>query len=135
MPNIAEPIRIIEWVVAICTFLGGLYLFSPLYAYSQYINGTSAVIATLTHPALIALWAVILLFGAAFVIIGLSWNKPQIKSVGWFTMILARFFQILSIWLTAGFLPLFWIYPFTVMLVMTVLWWVAWVEVTRNDPS
>lgn len=125
-----NPVRAIEWVVALCTLIGGAYLFSPLYDFS--VGHASAFALALAHPAIMALWASILLVGSLLVIAGLIINRPQLKSIGWFAMLLARFFQILTTWLMAGFYPIFWIYPFTVMLVMLLLWINARHEVFRN---
>lgn len=125
-------LRATEWVVSLCTLVGGVYLFSPLYDISQGLEHASAFAMSLVHPAFLALWASILLVGALLVIAGLIINKPQLKSIGWFAMLLARFFQILTTWLAVGLLPIFWIYPFTVMLVMLVLWMNARDEVMHN---
>jgi hypothetical protein len=127
-----DPLNVIEWVVSICTAFGGLYILSPLYDISVSKNGQGAFAAALSSHAIIALWGIIVFAGAILVILGLTTGRPQIKSVGWFSIMLARFFQILTTWLTVGFLPISWIYPFTVMLVICVLWWKTRLEVYRR---
>lgn len=127
-----DPIRVIEWVIAVCTAAGGLYLFTPLYTVSVQQNGLSAVAATFAHPLMVLVWGALLLVSALLVLFGLWKKMPQIKSVGWFGIILARFFQILTTFLAVGFLPITWIYPFTIMLVIIVLWGLTRVEVRTN---
>lgn len=117
-----DPIRNIEWVIAICTFLGGLYIFSPLYDLSIARVGMSPFASALSNPASILLWGAVLLVGATLVMIGLYRGAPKLKSVGWFAIFLARFFQILTTWLVVGFLPITWIFPFTILLVVIILW-------------
>jgi len=118
----SDPIRNIEWVIAICTLLGGLYIFTPLYDLSIARVGMSPFAAALANPISIFLWGAVLLVGAGLVIFGLVKNEPRFKSAGWFTIMLARFFQILTTWLVVGFLPITWIHPFTVFAVILILW-------------
>src|SRR3954469_17889735 len=87
------PILAIEWVVALCTVTGGIYILSPLYDVSKQQGNISVFVGALSHPLSIIAWGVILLVGAVLVIIGLLTNKPQLKSIGWFSVALARFFQ------------------------------------------
>lgn len=132
-PTSIEPIRAVEWVIAVCAAVGGIYVFTPLYELSVLEHGPRAFAAALSHPAFIVFWGILILIGAILVIVGLYENKPQLKSVGWFTIILARFFQLLTIWTVLGLLPLTWIYPFTLMLVMIVLWGKARVDVSASN--
>lgn len=125
-------LRSIEWIVAVCTLVGGIYIFTPLYAVSKASNGASLFASSLGHPLSIFLWGSLLLVGAILVIFGKLTKRPQVKSVGWFSIFLARFFQILTTILVQGFLPLSWIYPFTVMLIVMVLWLRARLEVYQN---
>lgn len=127
-----DPLRAIEWVIATCTFLGGLYIFTPLYALSKALGSTSALTQTLSHPAMIFFWGAVLLIGAILVLYGLALDKPQFKSAGWFAIIMARLFQILSTFVVAGLLPITWIYPTTIMLVAGILWWKARLEVANG---
>src|SRR6478735_8122502 len=104
IPTRIEPIRVIEWVIAVCTAAGGLYIFSPLYQTSRALHGPSAFSLALSHPLSIMAWGALLLVGAVLVMWGLHREKPQLKSIGWFAIILARFFQILTTWMVVGFL-------------------------------
>jgi hypothetical protein len=122
----------IEWIVAVCTLVGGAYLFTPLYEYSQSVNGKSSFSIALSHPISIGIWGAMLVLGAAFVIYGLLKNKPQYRSIGLFSIFLARFFQVLTTLLVSGFLPISWIYPFTIMLIVGVLWGLTRIEVNAN---
>ncbi len=129
VPNSFNHVRTIEWVVSVFTFIGGLYLFTPLYTTSVAQNGLTAMATAFSHPLMVFLWGALLLVGALAVIFGLWKNKPQIKSIGWFSILLARFFQLLTTFMVAGFLPISWIYPLTVTTVVLVLWIVARLEV------
>jgi hypothetical protein len=127
-------VQAISWAVALCTFVGGLYLFSPIYDFN--VTASSSVFAiALAHPISIALWGLILLVGAVFACFGLYLDKPQIKSLGWLAIFLARFFQILTTVLVQGLTPLAWLYPFTVMLVVLILYAVARYEVNRLNAT
>src|SRR6478609_8356705 len=89
----------IKWIVAVCTLIGGVYLFTPLYDYSNNLNGATPFAAALSHPASIFLWGGMLVVGSLLVIFGLVRDLPQIRSIGFFMIFLARFFQILTTWL------------------------------------
>lgn len=127
-----RPLEIIEWVIASFTLIGGIYLFSPIYQISLRQNGLSAVAAAMNHPYVVLFWAAVLIVGAFFVLVGLWRDIPQFKSIGWFSIILARLFQILTTILVIGILPITWIYPLTITCVIVVLWVVARLEVRRR---
>lgn len=128
-----DPIRSIEWVIAIMTIAGGAFVFTPLYTVQTSQVGPSAVATALGHPAMIALFGALLLIGAFLVILGMVTELPHIRSGGWFVILMVRFFQVLTVWLTAGFYPISWIYPFTLALICLVLWAYARGQVMRNN--
>ena len=127
------PIRVIEWVVVMFTLFGGFYLFSTLVDIDT-TQLVSPLAISLANTYVVAFWGCVLFAGAIIVLIGLWKNKPQIKSVGWFTIVLARLFQILTIILAVGFFPLYtWFYAATITVVAIVLWAAARKEI-RNAP-
>lgn len=98
-------------------------MFSPLYQDSVAAHGPGILDAALTHPAMIYFWAGVLAIAAIFILVGLSMDKSQLRSVGCFAIFLARMFQAATAWLTIGLLPFSgWIYPLTIALVMLILW-------------
>lgn len=127
-----EPIRYVEWVIALFTLFGGFYLFTPLYQTSVARNGLGTIALILAHPLMVLLWASLLLVSSFLVIIGLWRDMPQLKSAGWFGIFLARFFQLMATFMIAGFLPLSWIYPATITAVVVVLWGAARIEVREK---
>lgn len=130
VPRSFVPIRAVEWVVALCTLISPLYVFSPFYVESVQTSGLGVVASALANEHLIYLYAAILLTGVVCVLIGLKWRKPKIKSIGWFTVLLIRFFQVLTTILAVGLFPTgIWLFPFTVMCVVAVLWVNARIEV------
>lgn len=131
LPDCIDPIRCIEWVIAVLTLIGSTYVFTPLYAMSVASNGTSALASVLSYPLTVFIFAGILLMASIFVMYGLVRNRPKIRSAGWFLIFLARWYQILATILVAGFLPITWIYPLTISLVVLVLWANARSEVDR----
>lgn len=128
-----DPLRIIEWVVALSTAIGGIYVISPLYDISVDLHGLSAFAQALSSTAMISLWGTVLLIGAILAIVGIVTKRDEVKSAGWFALVLARFFQLLTTWLTVGILPISWIHPFTVMMIAVVLWFWARYEVHKNN--
>ena len=128
-------LRAIEWVIATCTLIGGIYIFTPLRAASAAVNAPTAFASALTSPYSIFVWGLILVIGAIAVMIGKITKRPQYKSFGWFAIFLARFFQILTTILAVGFLPITWIYPFTIMLIVILLWLRARYEVYQANAS
>jgi hypothetical protein len=127
-------LRSIEWVIAVFTLVGGLFIFTPVYTIET--AAYPGVFAqALTSPFSIYMFAIILVIGAILAIIGKITHKPQIKSVGWFSIFLARFFQILTTLLVQGFLPVTWLYPLTIMFVVIILWIRARFEVYQTHAS
>lgn len=127
-----RPVRSIEWVISFFTFIGGLYIFSPLYSVSVDQNGLGVLAGTFSHPIMILFWGAILLVGAILVMIGLWRKKPQLRSMGWFSIFLARTYQILTIFLVVGLYPITWIYPMTLTVIVVILWAVARYEVNES---
>lgn len=127
-----EPIRAIEWVIALFTLLGGAYLFTPIYRHSVAVNGPGVIADILSHPSMVLFWGGVLVIGAILVMIGLVKYKPQLRSAGWFLILLARIFQLLTTFLVSGLLPILWIYLMTLIWVITILWAVARIEVNRR---
>jgi hypothetical protein len=130
-----SPLRAIEWAIATMTLVGGLYIFSPLYETSKALHGPSAFVSALSHPYIILFFGAVLVVSSVLVMVGLKTNKPQFKSAGWFAIILCRFFQILTTWIAVGLLPLLWIYPFTLTLVIIILWGCSRAEVRSHANS
>lgn len=132
VPKRFRPIQAIEWVIALFTAVGGLFIFSPLYDISVDKDGPSALAVALSHPYMILVWSTVLLCGSLLVMFGLAKKMPQLRSAGWFVIILARTFQIATIILTTGWYPISWIYPLTLTFIMLILWGVARTEVYRD---
>jgi hypothetical protein len=112
----------IEWVISVLTLMGSLYIFMPFHEFSVPTASTAAIVLTVGHSAVVLVWAAVLVAGASLVIAGLLLNKSNFKSVGWFSIFLARFFQVLNTWIVSGLFPITWIYPFTISIVVSILW-------------
>lgn len=132
IPSSIDPIRSIEWVIAVFTFVGGTYLFTPLYQTSVAQNGLSSIAMVMSHPLMVLIWGALLLVSAVLVMVGLWKDLPQLKSAGWFGIIMARIFQLFTTFLVVGFLPITWIYPLTITVVVILLWGFARVEVIKR---
>jgi hypothetical protein len=128
-------IRSIEWIIVICTFLAAVYLFTPLYGMSLAASGPGVVASSWGQAASVYVWGAIMGFASASVAFGKLTHRPQFKSVGWFTIFLARFFQVLSTLIVTGPFPITWIYPFTLMLIVIMLWVRARYEVYQRATS
>lgn len=127
-----SPIIKIEWVISVFTLVGGFYLFTPLYDTSVRQVGASVIGAALASSGMILFWGALLLIGALLVIVGLLKDKPQLKSIGLFTIILARTFQLLTTFLVGAFFPITWMYPLTILMVVIILWGLEREEVRRR---
>ena len=122
LPHTFDPIRVIEWVVAVCTLISPVYVFSPWYA-SNSITSPPGVIASITSAKMVYVYAILLLIGAVMLIIGLVKHNLKLRSMGLFTIFTLRFFQTISAVLLVGLFPLSsWIFTFTLVLILVVLW-------------
>jgi hypothetical protein len=129
VPARFEPVRAIEWVIAICTLMGGLYVFTPLYDISQRTAPVGVIAQIIQSQYSVVIFGILLIASAVLIIIGLKLNKPRLRSSGLFILIMVRTFQIISTFVIQGFLPITWIYPLTITLVCVVLWGWARLEV------
>lgn len=132
LPKSFDPIRIIEWVVALATAFSGLYIYSPFYNQAVQRDGPGAIAAALHHPELIYVYGAVILAGAVLLILGLVLRKVLLRSVGLFTIFTVRFFQVLLTLITLGWQPITWIFPLTIMCIVVVLWINARLEVMSN---
>lgn len=131
-----HPIRSIEWILAVSSFATGLYLFSPLYQISLAQNGPVGVALLFSHPLNVLFWGAMLIIGSCLVAYALWNDKPRLRSVGWFTLILTRLFQAIGVVvISGGLLPISWMPPLTMAAVMLVLWSRARAEVKQNAKS
>lgn len=129
LPQFFNPIRLIEWIIAVCTFATGIYVFTPLYDISTAAHGPGAIAQIAANPYTVVVYGLLLIVGAVLVMVGSKWKKPRIRSSGWFILIVVRFFQLLATFVVIGFLPISWIHPFTLLLIYLVLWGLARIEV------
>lgn len=130
-PSRFDPIRVLEWVIALFTLAGGLYTLSPLYPRTAASSAGPGIISQLAaSPVPHTAFAVALLVAAVLIIIGLLTNVAKIRSSGFFILVLARTFQITATFLVQGLVPVgAWIYVLTIMAVSLVLWTNARIEV------
>ncbi len=128
-----NPLRIIKWIIGVSSLLQGLYVLSPLYQMSLNTVGPSTFATVImNHPASTVIWATVLAVGGLLVVIGLWTDKPQFRSVGFFTLVLNKFFQVLAVFVSGAIFPVVtWLYPLILMLIMLVLWGVSRAEVAR----
>lgn len=135
LPVSIDPIRSIEWVIALFTFGGGLTLFSPVGNSELFDNGAGLMTVALAHPLMILFWGAFLVVGAILVMYGLWRDIPMLRGIGWFAIIMARIFQVFSTLTVVGFMPLTWIFPLTIALIAVVLWGKARTEVATYASS
>lgn len=131
-PSNYDPIRAIEWVIAILTALGGLYAFTPSY---HHVTQTqpSALASALASPALVKVFAAVVIIGALILICGLAMHKVRLLSAGLFIILLVRIFQFLITVIVSGFFPFTpWIFLFTVTVIVFLLWLNVRLRVTNN---
>lgn len=132
LPKFFDPIRIIEWVVALATAFSGLYIYSPFYDAHIQREGPGAIAAALHHPHLIYLYGGLILIGAVLLIAGLVLRKIGLRSMGLFTIFTVRFFQVLLTITAISWQPITWIFPLTIACIVVILWVNARLEVMIN---
>lgn len=135
LPKTFDPIRLIEWVVAIATAISGLHIFSPFYDPSLQSAGPGAIAAALHHPDFIYIYATVILIGAILLTVGLVLRNTGLRSSGLFIIFMVRFFQVLLTITAIGVQPITWIFPLTVMFVVVICWINARLEVINNGGS
>lgn len=113
-----SPIRQIEILMGLTSLLGAAYLFTPLYAIGRTSHPTPLTL-TLTHT--IWIWGVVLAVAALLLLVGLYLNRRGLRSLGLSLIFLTRLYQVISIFIIAGPIPLQWLYPLTICLFCLVL--------------
>lgn len=103
-----SPLTIIELIIAVGAVVGGLYVLSPLLAYSTAINGATPVISALGHPLAVGAYGACYFLGGGISIIGIFSRRVGFRSVGIFVSMMARTYGLFVTFLIQGFLPLTW---------------------------
>lgn len=115
-----NPLRYVEWVIAILIIVGGLYLFSPWVDMSM--ESTSTVAQALQTKASIYAFAVFYTFPGVAMAYGLVKNKPRVIEVAlYFTYIVLLFSAILTL-VVNGLFPPRWLTILTVGVIAAILW-------------
>lgn len=117
-----SPLTIVELILAISAIVGGLYLLSPLLAYSTVINGASPLVQTLGHPVAIMFYGIIYITGGLMSTVGIFMRKTVLRSTGMFLIMLVRTYGLFITFLVQGFLPLTWLSSATVIGVSVVVY-------------
>lgn len=113
--------RAIQLTIVLTTLFASAYVLSPIYSFglSTQVSGLATTLAT---PLLVRAWAAFIGVGAILAGIGIYKKNPRLRGYGWTMIFLARLYQVIAIWLAAGLLPLSWIYPFTLGIIVLILW-------------
>lgn len=116
------PLKVIEYIVAITTILGGLFLLSPLVTIPiPNVGDPEIVKQILSRPGIIILAVVAILAGASHGY-GLLKKKFALRSMGLFVNVLVRIYAILAGWLINGQVPLPFSADVVLLAVVVVLW-------------
>lgn len=118
----ANPLIVIEWIIAIATIVGGAYMLSPLLQHSIAVNGASPFIRTMASETAINIYAVIYLLTGLLLIAGIVKRKVKWRSFALFFNGLARLFVLLGTLLAQGLLPATWINTAVVMVIVFYIW-------------
>lgn len=103
-----SPLTIVELIVSIGAIVSGLYVISPMLAYSTSINGASAIVQILGHPVAIMLYGGLFLVSGVLSVFGIITRRTTLRSIGLFWQLAARTYGLLGTFLVQGFLPFTW---------------------------
>jgi uncharacterized membrane protein YfcA len=116
------PLKIVEYIIAITTVVGGLFLLSPLVTIPLPGVGDPEIVKQiLSRPGIIGLGIVAVIAGAAHGI-GLFREKFTLRSFGLFVNVLVRIYAILAGWLINGDIPLPFSPDVVLLFIVIVLW-------------
>ncbi len=132
---IYNPIKSIQWIIAVQTIVGGIYLVSPLVEYVSNNVAPSALVQIISSSTGIAIVGIIFLLSGTILTIGLLKDKPQWRATGLFVSAGVRLYGLWAVWLINGFLPLTWLGNFTIMLITIVLYFVTKWEQKNDIPD
>lgn len=117
-----DALREIEWTVALISFINGIYLLSPLYNYSQSVNGKTVFATALGDSVFTDIFGVLLLIGGIIIMYGIVKDYPRLRAMGLFLHVLTRFYNISLTIVVAGFIPITWLSSFAIMVIALILW-------------
>lgn len=117
-----SPLKVIKWIIAIVSIIGGLYVMSPLLTYSSATFGAGALAQTIANPTGIFIFGFLFFASGALLAAGLVWDKKSWRAYGLFANILLRIYSLIGTWLTIGFLPLTWLSNFALILIAIVVY-------------
>ena len=120
--NKRSPLKVIKWIIAIVSIVGGLYVMSPLLSYSTAAFGAGALAQTIANPVGIFIFGFLFFASGALLAAGLIWDKKTWRAYGLFANILLRIYSLIGTWLTVGFLPLSWLSNLAVVLIAIVVY-------------
>ncbi len=116
------PLKMIKWIIATASIIGGLYVMSPLLNYSTAAFGAGALAQTIANPVGIFIFGFLFFASGALIVVGLIWDKKTLRAYGLFANIVLRTYSLLGTWLTIGFLPLTWLSNLAVLLIAIVVY-------------
>lgn len=103
-----SPLTIVELIIAIGAIVGGLYVMSPILAYSTAVNGASPLIQILGHPVAILIYGGMYVASGATSVYGILSRNTALRSIGLFCQTLCRTYGLIGTFLIQGFLPFTW---------------------------
>jgi hypothetical protein len=122
-----SPLKVIKWIIAVTSIIGGLYVMSPLLTYSTAAFGAGALAQTIVNPVGIFIFGLLFFASGALLVVGLIWDKKTLRAYGLFANIVLRIYSLFGTWLTVGFLPLSWLSNLAIILIAIVVYFaVRW---------
>lgn len=118
----SNPLIVIEWIIAIVTLVGGVYLLSPVFNVGLLVSLNSPIAQAVASSVGIIALAVISIFSALLLIAGIVNRKVKWRSAALFINGLVRLYAFLAGLLINGLLPLTWLSPFALMLITFYIW-------------
>ena len=115
-----NPLTIVEFIIAVASIIGGVYVASPLIIYSSLVNGATPLVAALAHPVALVAFGVLLALSGIIVIAGIFMHRYRWRANGLFLNILLRIYGIIVTFLIQGLLPLTWLATLTVTIIALV---------------
>lgn len=120
-----SPLTIVELIIAVMTIVGGIYLAILIPQLTEQFAQASVLIKIVSSFVPLVILAVLLIGSALLDIIGIYRQNYRMRYYGLFGMLLVRFYSLLATIFGIGFLPLTWLPNLTIILVLSVCYFVV----------
>lgn len=120
--TVANPLIVIQWIIATTTIAAGAYVASPFLRLSVIFHGKSALLQTIGSDVGIIVFGFFFILSGLLMVAGIVKRKVEWRSAGLFLNGLCRLYVIIAGFLAFGFLPLNWLSNAVIMFIVFYIW-------------